>query len=73
MVKIKIWGLISLETSNIVEEALSSLKDELEPVLIILNSQGGSLYDTLAIIAMLKAIPNPIITLCMGVCLSRCI
>ncbi len=70
MIKIKIWGTINLQTSDLVESAIASISSDDEPVLIILNTPGGTLADSIAICDMLKAIPNPIITLAIGECES---
>lgn len=73
MIKIKIWGDIGLQTSNIVETALSNVNKPDEPILIMINSPGGNISDSIAICNMLKAIPNPIITLTLGYCASAAV
>lgn len=70
MIKIKIWGDITSKTSNIVESAVSSLIDEQEPIIVILNSNGGTLNDAVVICNLLKNLPNPLITVAMGNCIS---
>lgn len=40
MIKLKIWGNIGPKTSYVVEQAISELKDEQEPILIVINSLG---------------------------------
>ncbi len=70
MIKIKIWGLIDSETSNVVETAVTSLKDSKEPVLIVLNSPGGFINDGYTILNLLEKLPNPIYTVNIGLCES---
>lgn len=70
MIKIKIWGTIGLQTSNVVETALSNIKNNDEPVIIVINSVGGTLSDSIAICNLLKSIQNPIITIALGSCAS---
>ena len=70
MIKIKIWGIINSFTSNSVEDAISSLKDDKEPILILINSIGGTLNDAIIIYNLLKSVPNPITTLTIGNCQS---
>ncbi len=70
MVKIKIWGNISPKTSYIVEQAIYDLESETEPIVVLLNSEGGFLADTVAIINLLKSVPNPIYTIALGNCIS---
>ena len=70
MIKIKIWGDITSKTSNIVESAVSSLIDEQESIIVILNSNGGTLNDAVVICNLLKNLPNPLITVAMGNCIS---
>lgn len=73
MIKIKIWGSITEHTSSAVESVLSNIENDNEPVMILLNSVGGNLSDTVAICNLLKAIPNPIITVCLGNCMSAAV
>ena len=73
MIKIKIWGDITLQTSSVVESSLSEISDTSEPVLILINSPGGTLTDATAICNLLSAIPNPIITVAIGTCQSAAV
>lgn len=70
MIKIKIWGIINSFTSNSVEDAISSLKDDNEHILVLINSKGGTLNDSIVIYNLLKSVPNPITTLAIGNCES---
>ena len=40
MIKLKIWGTIGPKTSYVVEQAISELKDENEPIIVLINSLG---------------------------------
>lgn len=40
MIKLKIWGNIGPKTSYIVEQAIAELKDENEPIIVLINSLG---------------------------------
>ena len=62
MIKIKLWGRIVPQSSSIVETAIFNLKDSEEPIIVLLNTPGGSLTDAIAICDLLNNIPNPIIT-----------
>ena len=73
MIKIKIWGEIQLQTSSVVETALSNITDKDEPILILINSPGGHLSEAIAICNLLKAVPNPIITVTFGYCASAAV
>lgn len=73
MIKIKIWGIIGLQTSDTVENALSSVVNDDEPILILINSVGGSLSDAVAICNILEGVKNPIITVAMGNCISAAV
>lgn len=70
MIKIKVWGIINMQTSSIFESAIFSLKDDNEPILILINSVGGNIGDTIAIRNLIKSVPNPIITVALGNCIS---
>lgn len=70
MIKIKIFGTIGPETANVMESAISSLKDENEKILLVIKSDGGSLDDGFAAIDMLKGLKNPIYTVCYSMCAS---
>lgn len=70
MIKIKLWGRIVPQSSSIVETAIFNLKDSEEPIIVLLNTPGGSLTDAVAICDLLNNIPNPIITVALGLCAS---
>lgn len=70
MIKIKVWGVIDMQTSAVFETAVSALKDKKEPILIVINSVGGSLSDSIAIRNLLDSLKNPIITVALGNCCS---
>lgn len=70
MIKLKIWGEINSKTSYIVEQAISDIDNEEEPILIVINSIGGLIGDAIAITNLLKSVNNPIITVTIGNCMS---
>lgn len=70
MIKLKIWGEIGPKTSYIVEQAISEINDNTEPVIVVINSIGGLLSDAVIIANLLKSIENPVITVAMGNCIS---
>ena len=70
MIKIKVWGVIDMQTSSIFETAVSSLENDKEPLLIVINSVGGTLSDSIAIRNLLDSLKNPIITVALGNCCS---
>ena len=70
MIKIKIWGNITEKTSSLVENAVSSIIDEEEPVILVINSSGGIMNDAIIIYNLLSGLPNPLITVTMGKCFS---
>lgn len=70
MIKIKVWGVINMQTSAVVESAVSALKDDKEHILLMLNSVGGTLSDSIAIRNLLDSVPNPITTVALGNCCS---
>lgn len=70
MIKIKLWGTIGSQASSIVESAIFNLKDTHEPIIVLLNTNGGSLTDAIAICDLLNNIPNPVITVAIGLCAS---
>lgn len=70
MIRINIWNDISNGTSYQVHEAILRLRDEKEPVLIAINSFGGSMQDAVAIVNLLESVPNPVITVALGACCS---
>ena len=45
MIKIKVWGDITEKTTSIVESAVASLINEEEPVLVVINSNGGTINE----------------------------
>ena len=67
---IKIWGEIGRNMSNFVETELSQLSDDKEPIIVLINSEGGTIFDAVAICNLLKAVPNKKITVSIGLCAS---
>ena len=63
MIIIKIWGPIGRDTSNLVDLQLAQLKDDKEPIIVLINSEGGTLIDAIVICNLLKAVPNKKITI----------
>lgn len=70
MIKIKLWGRICPQASSLVETAIFNLKDSQEPIIVLLNTPGGSLTDAFAICDLLNNITNPVITVAIGLCAS---
>lgn len=70
MIKIKLWGLIGPQSSSLVETAIFNLKDSDEPIIVLLNTPGGSLTEAIEICDLLSNIANPIITVALGLCAS---
>ncbi len=70
MIIIKIWGPIGRDTSNLVDLQLAQLKDDKEPIIVLINSEGGTLIDAIVICNLLKAVPNKKITINLGLCAS---
>ena len=70
MIKIKVWGDITEKTTSIVESAVASLINEEEPVLVVINSNGGTINDAIAIYNLLANLPNPLTTIIIGKCYS---
>ena len=70
MIIIKIWGSIGRDTSNLVDLQLAQLKDGKEPIIVLINSEGGTLIDAIVICNLLKAVPNKKITINLGLCAS---
>lgn len=70
MIQISIWSDINSETSLLVKETLKVIENDEEPLLIYINSPGGSLTDAVAICNLLESIKNPITTVALGACCS---
>ncbi len=70
MIKIKLWDVIGPQASSLVENAIFNLKDSKEPVIVLLNTPGGFLNESIAICDLLNSIPNPVITVILGLCAS---
>lgn len=70
MIIVKIWGQIDRNMSNLVDVELAQLKDDNEPVIVLINSEGGILSDAIAICNLLNAVPNKKITIAIGACAS---
>ena len=70
MIIVKIWGQNDRTMSNLVDVELAQLKDDNEPVIVLINSEGGILSDAIAICNLLNAVPNKKITIAIGACAS---